>query len=260
MIRAVIFDLGHTIWDIGPQDEAVDRAYAAMRETLGVRLGRDDMPSAASLRDSVRSVLEEAGPTYFMDGTHLEQPPSSTWLDAGCRRLGLILDGHLLRELTPPLFSTEAEALICGEGTLEAVQELADAGYLIGCVTNTLADGAAIAAMLRRHGFAALMRSVVVSADEGWRKPHPSLFEKAMGQLGVSPAEAVFVGDSPVHDIAGAQAVGMRAVITQQYAARDYERHGVLPDAVVHHLRELQGVIARFDLDEDGLAQLRRSR
>ena len=51
-----------------------------------------------------------------------------------------------------------------------------------------------------------LMRSVVVSAEEGWRKPHRSLFEKALRELASVPEEAVFVGDSPTHDIAGAQA------------------------------------------------------
>lgn len=34
MIRAVIFDLGHTIFDIGPDRGALAAAYAGMRRTL----------------------------------------------------------------------------------------------------------------------------------------------------------------------------------------------------------------------------------
>ena len=118
---------------------------------------------------------------------------------------------------------------------------------MLGCVTNTLADGGAIRAMLRRHDIEDLMRAVVVSADEGWRKPHAMLFEKASIELGVAPQETVFVGDSPVHDIAGAKASGMFAVLTQQYKARPYEHFDPQPDAVISHLRELRQVISRLD-------------
>ena len=243
MIRAVIFDLGHTIFDIGPHREALEAAYAGMRGTLVRRLGRDDVPDAEALQMAVRDVLRDAAESYFTNGTHVDQPPSWTWVDRGCRALGVELPHDLLLEVTPPLFATEVDALICADGTLEAVQALHDAGLALGCVTNTLADRATIGRMLQRHGFDALMRSVVVSAEEGWRKPHASLFQKAMRELGVTPAESIFVGDSPWHDIGGAQAAGMRAVLTRQYVARPYTDADPQPDAVIDHLRELPGVI-----------------
>ena len=243
-----MFDLGHTLWDILPGDgAALDRAYANMRATLVARLGRDDLPDAAALREAVRQALHEAGETYFLDPARLEQPPSSLWVDRGCRALGLRLDAALLDEVTPPLFATEIDSLACADGTLDAVRGLADRGYALACVTNTLADAATIRAMLRRYEIEGLMRSVVVSSEEGWRKPHRSLFEKALRGLSVAPREAVFVGDSPAHDIAGAKAAGMHAVLTQQYAARPYAGFEPAPDAVVAHLRELPQVIAAID-------------
>jgi hypothetical protein len=48
-IRAVILDLGHTVWDIRRDDATLARAYAGVRETLAVRLRRDDLPAAATL-------------------------------------------------------------------------------------------------------------------------------------------------------------------------------------------------------------------
>jgi len=54
----------------------------------------------------------------------------------------------------------------------------------------------------------------------------------------------VFVGDRLVDDIAGAQAVGMRAVLTRQY--RSEEPDSIAPDAVIEHITELPGVLARF--------------
>ncbi|MHB8375967.1 MAG: HAD family hydrolase [Dehalococcoidia bacterium] len=248
MIRAVIFDLGHTLWDILPDDgTALDRAYAGMRATLIERLGRDDPPDAAALREAVRQALHEAGETYFTNPARLEQPPSHVWVDQGCRALGLRLDAALLREVTPPLFATEIDSLTCADGTLEAVRALAGDGYALGCITNTLADAPAIRAMLRRYEIEELMRSVVVSSEDGWRKPHGSLFEKALRELGIAAREAVFIGDSPLHDIGGAKGAGMHAVLTRQYVARPYAGFEPGPDAVVGHVRELRGVIAAID-------------
>ena len=254
MIRGVLFDLGHTLWDIGPHAPALDQAYDDARTLLVERLGREDLPGARAIQRAVRDVLIEASETYFAsDGTYatmsvqVEQPPSTQWIDLGCRAVGLELDGALLAEITPPLFSTELDGLICGEGTTEALQALAADGYRLGCITNTLADGAGIRAMLRRHGIEELMGSVVVSADEGFRKPHRSLFEKAMLEINTAPHESIYVGDSPVHDIAGAKAAGMFAVLTQQYAARPYDGFEPQPDAVITHVRELTAVIAHLD-------------
>ena len=245
-IRGVVFDLGHTIWDIGPDTGALQRAYDATRVLLCERLGSDDLPSATAMREAVRDALRAASETYFMDAARLDQPPSHTWVAEGCRALGLVLDDALLREITPPLFATEIESLICADGTVDALRDLESAGYALGCITNTLADTGAIRAMLRHHGVEDLMRTVVVSADEGWRKPHRALFEKALLDLGIGADEALFVGDSPVHDVGGAHGVGMRAVLTRQYVTRPTDGQPI-PDATIDHLRELRHVIARFD-------------
>jgi putative hydrolase of the HAD superfamily len=250
-IRAVIFDLGHTLWDIGDSRDALARAYVDLHATLCERLDRDDLPPADALQRAVLDVLVASSKTYFSDGPNLDQPPSHVWIDRGCRALGLELDEPLLREVTPPIFASEREALTCGEGTLDAVRDLHARGYVLGCVTNTLADTATIRAMLRDDGFEELMTSVVVSADEGWRKPHASLFQKALRETGVAAHEAVFVGDSPLHDIGGAKAAGMRAVLTQQYVTRPYDGFDPPPDAIIGHVRELADVIERLQLEAE---------
>ena len=247
-IRTIVFDLGHTLWDITPQPEALARAYADMRSILVERLHRIDLPDAATFQRAVRDVLHEAAKTYFMDGPELREPPPHQWIDQGCRRLGIELDAALLREITPPLFGTEIGGLVVTEGTFDAVAALAGAGYRLGCITNTLANGATIRAMLRQHGFEAIMQSVVVSADEGWRKPHRSLFEISMRELRATPGESLFVGDSPSHDIGGAKAAGMFAVLTRQYVDRPYPDDTPRPDAVINHVIEIAGAVR--DLDE----------
>jgi FMN phosphatase YigB (HAD superfamily) len=246
-IRAIIFDLGHTLWDITPQPDALARAYVNMRTTLVARTGRNDLPDAPVFQRAVRDVLHNAAKTYVADGPDLREPPPHEWLAEACRRLDVQLEEPLLREVTPPLFSTEIDGLVVSEGTLQAVSVLADAGYRLGCITNTLADTPSIRAMLRKHDLERLMRSVVVSTEEGWRKPHPSLFEKSTRELDVAPKEAVFVGDSPLHDVAGAKAVGMYAVLTRQYVERPAVDESPQPDAIIAHLSELQAAIVKIE-------------
>jgi HAD superfamily hydrolase (TIGR01549 family) len=53
------------------------------------------------------------------------------------------------------------------------------------------------------------LHHIVVSDEHGWRKPHPQIFTDTLSVLGVSPREALFVGDSPQDDIVGAKTVGM---------------------------------------------------
>jgi glucose-1-phosphatase len=52
---------------------------------------------------------------------------------------------------------------------------------------------------------------LVFSAEEGMVKPAPAIFLYALNGLGVFPAEAIFVDDLP-HNIAGARALGMKAI------------------------------------------------
>lgn len=66
--------------------------------------------------------------------------------------------------------------------------------------------------ILARHGIADVFLSTVISADFGRRKPHRSIFEYALAALGGTAREALFVGDSPIDDVAGAHAAGIDVV------------------------------------------------
>ena len=52
---------------------------------------------------------------------------------------------------------------------------------------------------------------LVISAEIGLVKPDLKIFQWLISQLGIEPAEAVFVDDFP-HNVEGAQAAGMQAI------------------------------------------------
>jgi putative hydrolase of the HAD superfamily len=73
--------------------------------------------------------------------------------------------------------------------------------------------------VLERAGLAPLLDGVVSSAMAGSTKPAPEVFREALRQAGAEPAEALHVGDSLENDIAGARALGMRAVLIERDGA-----------------------------------------
>jgi FMN phosphatase YigB (HAD superfamily) len=60
--------------------------------------------------------------------------------------------------------------------------------------------------------------------------------------LDVSPSEAVFVGDAPFHDIAGARQVGMKTVLLSQPSVKE-TMDTSNPDRIISDLKELLAIL-----------------
>jgi len=84
-------------------------------------------------------------------------------------------------------------------------------GYRLAVVSNFDYTPTA-RGILEREGIAHCFEHVVVSDEVGWRKPKPLIFETALARLGVRAGEALYVGDRPDLDVAGAHGAGMHAV------------------------------------------------
>ena len=81
--------------------------------------------------------------------------------------------------------------------------------YRLGLVSNFYGNLTAVCA---EAGIVKLFDVVVDSTRVGFAKPDARIFRHATDALGVDPAEATFIGDSPARDMAGARGVGMRHV------------------------------------------------
>ncbi|MEZ5362446.1 MAG: HAD family hydrolase [Bryobacterales bacterium] len=98
-------------------------------------------------------------------------------------------------------------------------------------------------------GLAALLDALVFSDELGrehW-KPDPAPYWKALERLGVSPTEAVYVGDNPAKDFLGARRAGMRSVRLRRpdglHAAAEPQSAEAAPDAEVATFSELEALI-----------------
>lgn len=64
---------------------------------------------------------------------------------------------------------------------------------------------------IRRLGLEEAFDGIFLSSDFGCRKPSPVFFHAALSRAGVSPQDALMVGNDPVADICGAYDVGMES-------------------------------------------------
>jgi putative hydrolase of the HAD superfamily len=69
---------------------------------------------------------------------------------------------------------------------------------------------------LERFGIDGAFCCVTTSIGHGMRKPHASIYRAHLAALGLTPADAVFVGDNPACDYFGPRAVGMAAYLVAE--------------------------------------------
>lgn len=109
---------------------------------------------------------------------------------------------------------------------------------------------APIVQTLERDGLTRFLKAVVVSADVGFVKPHPLLFQTAFAALNSPPADAtVHVGDDWDADVLGASAVGLQTVYTRQWRDEPDKHYGTgtaRPLAEIADLRDLPALLERL--------------
>ena len=150
----------------------------------------------------------------------------------------------------PPLLQRDAllqavpwsmyPGVTCFADVAPVLQLLQEQGIRMGLVTNAHQPMAMRDRELEACDLLEYMPDCRLSAaDVGWLKPHPRIFHAALERLGVTPRQAVFVGDNPVADIAGAQNVGMRAVLRSGRQDTAMLASLIKPDYRLQSLEEL---------------------
>lgn len=221
MIRAVIFDMDETL---------LDRQGSLRRFAAAQHARHKDMPGGLSVTDFVERFM-----TLDNNG--------ALWKDEVYRR---ILDENRIAAISPQTLLDEYIADFCNhcqgfDGLVEMVAQLTADGRRLGIITNGTFP-------FQLHNFRALgvaehFDAVLVSEQEGMRKPDPEIFQRALSRLGVTAAEAVFVGDNPEADIRGAQSVGMATV----YRPNRFWPECDFADAVCTELTDLPAILRRLE-------------
>lgn len=196
-IALVTFDLDDTLWSVAP---VMHGAEAALRDWLASEaplLG----PVPVEHLWEIRSRLMLLDPTLQHRLSELRR----RILHIALREAGYPeLQAKHLAELGFQVFLEARHQVDLFPEVHPTLEKLANR-YCLGVITNGNAD-------VRRLGLADYFHFAFSAEQLGIGKPDPLPFRKALQQAGVEAHQAVHIGDHPGDDIAGALAVGMRAI------------------------------------------------
>jgi putative hydrolase of the HAD superfamily len=127
---------------------------------------------------------------------------------------------------------------VTSRGVLDALRQR----WRVGVLTN--GEPAVQAAKIAALGVAPLVDAVVFACEhgDGSGKPAPEGFEEVLARLETPPARAVFVGNDPIADVAGAAAAGLHTIHLRRvsYTAAPHA------SACARSLREVPALAARL--------------
>jgi HAD superfamily hydrolase (TIGR01549 family) len=212
-LRAVLFDVDFTLVRPGP--ELGPEGYRRRAEKFGLEL------------DPARYEEARAGAVAALERHPELMHDEEIWIEFTERIVrGMGGDGERARECAVAIEQAWEEHgnFDLYEDALPVLEELRRLGLGLALVSNGVRD---LDDFVVHHALD--VDVAVCSRAHGWTKPHETIFRAALEQLGVEPAEAVMVGDSPEDDVEGAQALGMRALLVDR-ENRYPEVEGRLPD------------------------------
>ncbi len=134
------------------------------------------------------------------------------------------------------------------DDTLPVLEQLKKDGYKIGLITNAMQPMWMRDAELSAFGILEYLDVRLTSGDVGFMKPHPFIYWRALELLDVQPEEAIFVGDRPANDIAGANEAGLTSVLMAP-PHLDRELDGIRPNFTISTLTELLPILAQLEGD-----------
>ncbi len=153
--------------------------------------------------------------------------PSPVVLSTWTRRLVAWCDDRMRRDVT---LAPEVQ------GVLHALDQ---AGLPYGIVTNGQPRKRHTLRLLELENRAA---TIVISGDQGRRKPDTTVFTRAAADLGVRPDAVLFVGDKLQQDIQGARSVGMKTAWLRRGRTRRSAHH-TAPDLVLASIDDLPAAL-----------------
>jgi putative hydrolase of the HAD superfamily len=240
----VLFDYGHTLVDFRRTEEALLAAYEAIRSRIEAAL-YIDAPEVGHLIDRVAGEIDRRVGASYADGRLEELDLIATFDDVLSSTLGLTVPADVIRHVVALDHSAYSNTITVSRETLSVLRTLRERGLRLGLVSNVTLLPHLMRADLEANGILGLLDATTFSSEVGTRKPDPAIFADALTKIDVDAAGAVFVGDRLLDDVGGAQAAGMRAVLTREFRQEE-PNDDPIPDAVIARLDELPGVLDRL--------------
>ena len=187
MIKAVIFDLDHTLFDRYKTISKIVDTY--FEETFF----KSDIDREVAKKEWIYA---DKNFVHFGFANVLEYLKGKDMIKDG------VTKENIFSDFVSPLFMKIAVPFDFSVPTLKELRK----NYKTGLITN--GKHALQAKKLEMLNMTDVFDEVMISDDYGVRKPDTKLFQIMSEKLGIAPGEMLYVGDNPINDIEASRNAG----------------------------------------------------
>ena len=220
-IKAIGFDLFNTLITMDPHglDAANSRLMQSLRQS-GFTFEEDRFKQA--YRAAYIKLLEESRQSG-------RETHNRFWVSAALESQGYSIppDDPQIAAAVDAYFSAFCRFCFLLPGTRETLGVLKKS-YRLGLLSN-FTHGPAAREIIERLGLIEFFEVILISGELGYRKPHPSVFDRLIEHLSFEKDQILFVGDDPEADIAGAKGAGIQPVWTTHVLDQDLPIAKLIP-------------------------------
>lgn len=234
--RAVLFDLGGTLTRA---ENMVETIQLTLQRLAGLSESDADCERAARAMKTAQTAVARA---FFARPFYLHRDLFQALAGAALGELGVVFSPELLARFEDGMSADGFANLTLRDGVCETLTALRRRGLYLGVVSN--ADESHMWPIVERCGLEPYVDLLLSSEAARSCKPDPGIFGQALRRAGCAAEEALFVGDMPAFDIAGAKRAGMRAALILDGFDLAVPDAGVRPDHVIHAIPEVLGLVA----------------
>jgi HAD superfamily hydrolase (TIGR01509 family) len=210
VLRAVLFDWGHTLMDWVWADELLEAGIRAGLKAVGAP---EDRAAAVTARYRAEAKLT--------DWEVPEEVEYEGLVRTMLRESGVDVDDDALRRYLIAEHAAWAPARRPASTSVALLEALRERGLKTAIVSNSMDPAWILLRDLEEQGLAERIDAAVFSSEVGVRKPRPEIFRRALDEVGVGAEDALFVGDRLDADVRGAREVGMRTVQAMWFRAEE---------------------------------------
>ncbi|MBM3984155.1 MAG: HAD-IA family hydrolase [Planctomycetes bacterium] len=198
-LSAILFDVDDTLFSTTHFAALARQRAAEAMVRQGLRL------PVSEVRRELNEVIAEFTSNYgqHFDKLLLRLPPASY---AGVNRALIIAAGIMAYHATKAELQPFPDVL----PFLRRVHEQGE--VVLGVITHGLELKQAEKLLLLKVVPFLHPGAIFISDQVGISKPNPKLYQRACAAMGLVPAEVMYVGDNPLHDVDPVNALGMVSV------------------------------------------------